>query len=182
MKGLRIQIFYCVLILAGCLPAALLARAGEAPAPVFVEVRLNSPVMPSHLKPGDVLKGEAVENVFSGYRLVIPGGSHVSLRVSGMERRKKESSMQWPWPIRHFISKYRNFPTFSLITVSLPGVGSTKFPVSLVTTYDEIQVAAQGPRAKKSGKNSPTRRLHQRVLDRPPVARRQTLRDRGRDQ
>jgi hypothetical protein len=161
MKCLRIPTFYSILILAGCLPAALLARAGEtsmeAHAPVFVEVRLNSPVMFSHLKPGAVLQGEAVGNVFSGYRLAIPGGSHVSLRVSGMERRKKESGIQWPWPIIHFMSKYRNFPTFSLITVSLPGVGSTNFPVSLVTAYDEIQIAAQGPSAGKSGKDSPTR-------------------------
>lgn len=159
MKCLRIHTFYCILILAGLLPPGLLAQAGDtgrdAHAPVFVEVHLNSPVMFSHLKPGDVLQGKTTGNVFSGYRLVIPTGSHVSLRVSRMERQKKESSIQWPWPIRHFISKYRNFPTFSLITVSLPGVGSINFPVSLATTYNEIQVAAQGRGAKKSGKDSP---------------------------
>jgi hypothetical protein len=157
MKCLRTHAFYCILILAGCLPAAILARTGdtgrEARAPVFVEVRLNSPVRFSHLKPGDVLSGETVRNVFSGYRLMIPTDSHVSLRVSGMERQRKEPSIQLPWPVSHFRSKYRNFPNFDLITVSLPG-GSTSFPVSTVRSYDEIHVLARATNAKKSTKDS----------------------------
>jgi hypothetical protein len=104
------------------------------------------------LKPGDVLQGKAVGNVFSGYRLVIPKGSRVSLRVSRMEPRRKESGVQWPWPIRHFRPKYKKFPTFDLLTLSLPGVGKTRFPVALATAYDQIYVAAQAVNARNPKK------------------------------
>jgi hypothetical protein len=144
----------CVLILACCFPLGLLAQSGnggpKVHAPVFVEVRLDSPVEFSRLKAGDVLRGEATRNVFSGYHVMIPAGSRVSLRVSGMEKRRKESSDKWPWPAEHFRSKNEKFPTFDLLTVSLPGGGNTSFPVSLVTACNIIHVVAQASKTRKS--------------------------------
>ena len=151
MKSLRIHILFSILVLAGCLTALLPARAADnvrddAP-PAFVELQLNSPAPFSRLKPGDVLQGEAVENVFSGYRLMIPKGTLISVRVSGTERRRKESGIHWPWPARYFTSKYRTVPTFDQLTASLSG-GVASFPVSVVTGYDEIHLAAQPTGAK----------------------------------
>lgn len=151
--GLRLRTLSCILILAGCFPPTLLARSGkgahQAQAPVFVEVYLDSAVKFSNLKLGDVLQGETARNVFSGYRLIFPVGSRVTLRVSGIERTRKETNRLWPWPVSHFRRKYKEFPTFDLLTVSLPGV-TASFPVSLVTAYDEIRVAAQSANGGKS--------------------------------
>lgn len=156
--GLRLRTLSCILILAGCFPPALLARSGKgthkAHAPMFVEVYLGSAVKFSSLKPGDVLRGKIARNVFSGYRLILPGGSRVSLRVSGMEQRRKESNSIWPWPASHFRLKYKEFPTIDLLTVSLPG-GAASFPVSLVSAYNEVHVTAQTLNGRKSKKAPP---------------------------
>lgn len=79
MTGLRVHTLLCILLLAGLLPNPLVARPencdSKAHALLFVEVDLNNPVKFSSLKKGDVLRGEAVRNVFSGYHLTIPAGS-----------------------------------------------------------------------------------------------------------
>jgi hypothetical protein len=155
MAGLRFHTLLCILLLAGSLPEALSARpksgGPKAHTLLFVEVHLNSTVKFSHLKTGDVLGGKVVRNAFSGYRLMIPAGTRVSLRVSGMERRRKESSDNWPWPAEHFRSKSEKFPTFDLLTASLPAGGNASFPVSLVTAYDEIHLTAKAVEGGKSG-------------------------------
>jgi len=146
--------------MAGCFPPVLHARSGEgtqkAQAPMFVEMYLDSAVEFSSLKPGDVFRGRIARNVFSGYRLILPGGSRVALRVSGMEQRRKEANSIWPWPASHFGPKYKDFPTFDLLTVSLPG-GAASFPVSLVSAYDEVHVTAQAVNGRKSKESPPAR-------------------------
>jgi hypothetical protein len=158
MKRLKLHTLVCILALAGCFPVAFLARPGnrdqEKQALVFVEVRLNSPVKFSRLKAGDVLRGKAARNVFSGYQVMIPAGSQISLIVSGMEKRRKQASDKWAWPTEYFRKKYEKFPTFDQLTVSLPGGGSASFPVSLVTTYNQIHVAARTFRTGKPGDQS----------------------------
>ncbi len=155
MAGLRFHTLLCILLLAGSLPEALVARpksgGPKAHALLFVEAHLNSPVKFSHLKTGDVLEGEVVRNAFSGYRLMIPAGTRVSLRVTRMERRRKESSDNWPWPAEYFRSKSEKFPTFDLLTASLPAGGIACFPVSLVTAFDEIHLTAKTVEGGYSG-------------------------------
>ena len=155
MAGLRLHTLLCILLLAGSLPEALAARpesgGPKALAPLFVEVRLNTPVKFSHLKTGDVLEGEVVRNAFAGYRLMIPTGARVSLTVSGMERRRKESSDKWPWPAEYFRSKSEKFPTFDLLTASLPAGSKASFPVSFVTDCKVIHLTAKTVKGGKSG-------------------------------
>jgi len=158
MAGLRSHTLLCILFLAGFFPAALVARPEnsrpKARALLFAEVYLSHPVKFSRLKRGDVLRGKVARNVFSGYHLMIPAGSRMSLRVSGMERRRKESSNKWPWPAGYFRSKSEKFPTFDLLTASLPAGGQASFPVSRVTACDEINLTAKPLKGGKSGDRS----------------------------
>ena len=123
-----------------------------AHAPVFVEVQLNAPIKSSRLKAGDTLRGKVIDDVFSGYARLIPGGSQVSMRVDGMERRRKEQNYKLPWPISHFRSKYEEFPKINYLTVSLRGGDTAIYRVSQVAAYDQIHVEAQtGSSGKSSG-------------------------------
>jgi hypothetical protein len=155
MAGLRFHTLLYILLLAGFFPGALVARPEngglKARALLFVEVHLNRPVIFSRLKTGDALRGKVDRNVFSGYHLMIPAGSRVSLRVSGLERRRKESSDAWPWPAEYFRPKHKEFPIFDLLTISLPAGGNASFPVSRVTDYDEIHLTAETVKGSKSG-------------------------------
>ncbi|MGA8184953.1 MAG: hypothetical protein WB819_15075 [Terriglobia bacterium] len=178
MAGLRFHTLLCILLLAGFLPGALIARpengGPEAHALLFVEVHLTNPIKFSRLKTGDVLQGEVARNVFSGYHLMIPVGSRVSLRVSGMKLRRKESSDKWPWPAEHFRSKSEKFPTFDLLTTSLPVGTNASFPVSLVTAYDEIHLTARTAKGGKSGDRSrppSAGEIHDKAGKQPPGSR-----------
>lgn len=158
MAGLRFHVLLCITLLAGFLPGALVARpenvSPKAHTLSFVEVHFNRPVKFSRLKTGDVLRREVARNVFSGYRLMIPAGCQVSLRVSAMERRRRETSDTWPWPAEYFRPKYEEFPTFDLLTASLPAGGNASFPISRVTAYDAIHLTAKTVKGEKSGARS----------------------------
>lgn len=158
MSGLRFHTVLCILLVTGFFPAALIAHpengSPQAHALLFVQMHLNRPVKFTCLKKGDVLRGVVARNVYSGYHLMIPAGTPVSLRVSGMERRRKEWSDKWPWPAEYFRSKSEKFPTFDLLTASLPAGGNTSFPVSSVTAFNEIHLTAKTLKGGKSGDRS----------------------------
>lgn len=140
--GPRIRIFAIILALAFISPLALPAQSGNGSSrtlpPMFAGVRLDAPVNYSKLASGDLLHGAVIRDVFSGYHLLIPRGSRASLRVSGMERRRKEHNDQWPWPVSHFRPKYEKFPAFDQLTVSLPDGRTARFHVSLANDYEEV--------------------------------------------
>jgi hypothetical protein len=160
MTTVRFNALTCILLLAVVSPVGVPAGRQDAGrktyTPAFVEVRFDSPVTFSRLKPGDTLPGEATRNVYSGYRLVFPAGSRITLKVAGMEKQRKEFSDTWPWPAQHFRNKYERLPTFDLLTVSLPGGGNISFPVSMVIAPDRIHVAAQPVNAGKSKDKPPS--------------------------
>ena len=178
MVVLRFHTRLCIVLLSVLLPQALFGRpennTPSAHAPLFVEVHLNSPVKFSRLKTGDVLRGEVARNVFWGYHLMIPTGTQVSLKVSGMERRRKESSNTWPWPAEYFRSKSEKFPTFDLLTASLPAGVSASFPVSRVTAYNEIHLTAKtvkGGKSRDRSKHAPTTENQDNAGNLPPGSR-----------
>lgn len=163
-----------ILILVACLPVILFAGGKEkgrhTPAPAFMDVRLDAPVKFSHLKPGETLEGKVTRNVFSGYRLLVPRGSRVRLKVSGLRRGPKKHNYLWPWPIRYFVPKYEKLPSFKFANVALPDRSEVRLPVSAVPSIDEIHVAAHVKRKIKSNtqnKHSSGESKRARAVKRP---------------
>lgn len=91
-----------------------------------------------------------------------------------MERRRKETSNIWPRPADHFRSKSEKFPTFDLLTVSLPAVGNVSFPLSVVSAYDEIHLKVRTEKGGESGgrpQHPVKRKGQEKTGKRPPESR-----------
>ena len=130
------------LILAMCLPWDLLAGAEPSVrasgAPAFMEIRLDAPANFRHVKTGDRLSGKVVQNVFSGNRLIVPGGSRIALTVASLERRRKGYSAILPWPVRYLHPMHENFPAFDFADVTLPGGENIRLRVSADYAIDKL--------------------------------------------
>lgn len=154
---LNLKIHTLILMMVLCLPVGLLAGGKEnaipTPAPAFMDVRLNAPVKFSHLKPGETLEGNVTRNVFSGYQLMVPRGSHIRLKISGLRRGPKKHNYLWPWPIRYFVGKYEKLPNFKVANVTLPNGNKVRLPISAVSSIDEIHEKARVNRKNKSRAN-----------------------------
>lgn len=166
-----------ILMLGLCLPVGLLAagrgNAGLTPAPAFMDVQLNTPAKFSHLRPGETLEGKVTRNVFSGYRLLVPRGSKVRLRISGLRRGPKKHNYLWPWPIRYFVSRYEKVPNFKAANVTMPDGSQVRLLVTAVSSIDEIHEAAHFKRKAKSGANrhSPRKEKQARAVRQSPGPR-----------
>lgn len=151
---IRVHTLAGILALMICLPLDLYARRGEgnraAPNLAFMKVRLNSLVKFSRLKHGNILRGIVTQNVFSGYRLIVPRNSHVALRVSRMKRAHQKPNNLWPWPIRSFCPKYEYFPTFDFADVALPDGNVIRIHIFAVSAIDEMHVTPHTKARKKS--------------------------------
>lgn len=147
-----------ILILLSCLPVGVLASSRRdrraAPAPAFMDVRLDAPVRFSHLKPGNTLEGKVTQDVFSGYRLMVPHGSQIRLTVSGTKRGPRKHNNLWPWPVRYLRPKYKKLPLFDFADVSLPDGRKMHLPVSDVSVMDPVHVTPQAKPRIKSGEKS----------------------------
>jgi hypothetical protein len=119
---------------------------------LYVKVQLNKPLKLSKLRPGDVIEGGLARDVYSSDRKLFAAGSHVSLVVDHLERRRRTLNDHWPWVVKAFTPRHQNYPVFKTAAVS--GVsGESALQVSLVSISREREVRAQGKK-KKSGQQA----------------------------
>lgn len=151
-----VRTFEGILILIICLPLAFYAKHTQEVAPnlTFVRVRLRSPVKFSRLKPGDMLHGCVIQNAFSGYRVIIPSGSHVDLTVARIRRGAKKPTSLWPWPVRYFLPKYEKLPTFDFVDITLPDGTKVRAHVTIISAIDTTHVDAKTKARLKSVSNT----------------------------
>lgn len=141
-----------ILLLIGWAPLWLHAsprRQAPSTPPAFIKVRLDGPVKFSHLKSGETVQGTVLQEVYSGYRLMIPRGSRIVLVVTGFKRERREHSSLWPWPIPRFLTKYQQAPRFRFANVTLANQTKMRLPVLKVYAIGSTHVTAKkGKRAR----------------------------------
>jgi hypothetical protein len=115
---------------------------------VYVKVQLEKTVKVSASKPGDVIEGKLVQDVYSGDRELFVGGSRVRLTVDELERRRRVPNDHWPWAVKVFTPRHENYPTFQSATVSLPDGKELALRVSLISINGETEIRAQGKTKK----------------------------------
>jgi len=114
---------------------------------LYVKVQLNKPLKLSKLKPGDVIEGNLARDVYSSDRELFPAGSHVSLAVDHMEKRRRIADDHWPGVVKLFTPRHQSYPVFKTATVSAAN-GESALQVSLISISRKREVHAQG---KKKG-------------------------------
>ncbi len=65
-------------------------------ADLYLKMRLDRSLKVSALKPGDVVEGKLLGDVYEQYRQLFPAGSLVRLTVDQLERRRKVPNDHWP--------------------------------------------------------------------------------------
>jgi hypothetical protein len=131
------------------------ARAQDvvtASSSLYVKVQLNHPLKLSKVRPGDVIEGKLARDVYSADRELFAAGSHVSLVVEHLERRRRIPDDHWPWVVKAFTPRHENYPVFKMATVS-GASGESLLHVSLVSISRRREVYAQAKK-KKSGQTS----------------------------
>jgi hypothetical protein len=116
---------------------------------LYLKVQLGSPVKLSKLKPGDVLEGKLVRDVYSADRELFPAGSDVHMAVDHMEKRRRTRNDHWPWVVNAFTPRHENYPVFKAATVAGTN-GDSALQVSLISISRKRDVHAQAKK-KKSG-------------------------------
>lgn len=114
---------------------------------LYVKVQLNKPLKLSKLKPGGMIEGSLARDVYSADRELFPAGSHVSLPVDHMEKRRRARNDHWPWVVNFFTPRHEQFPVFTTGFVSGTN-GQSPLQVSLISINRKREVHAQ---AKKEG-------------------------------
>jgi hypothetical protein len=114
---------------------------------LYLKVKLDQKVKISKLKPGDVLAGTLVRDVYSGERKVLPDGSQVNLPVDRLERRRRIPNDHWPWVIKVFTPRHENFPVFRSAVATPPGGAPMQLQASALTIYHEVEIHSR-PNAK----------------------------------
>lgn len=147
-KGLRTCPSTATLILVACLLAATFADAegdknSVQVSSLTVEAQLDTPVRLSRLKPGSILQGRIMRDVYSGERRVFPAGSRVRLTVGKLERRRREHNDHWPWVVQVFARRHENYPSFQSAEISLPDGASIPVHVSLLSALHVTEVRAR---------------------------------------
>jgi len=116
---------------------------------LYLKAQLDSRVKLSSLKPGEVLEGKLVRDVYSGDHELFLAGSRVCLTVDKLERRRRVPNDHWPWVIKFFTPRHESYPLFQSVVVSLPEGKEVTLQVSLISISNKIEVHAQAT-SKKS--------------------------------
>ena len=119
---------------------------------LYVKVQLDHPVKLSKLKPASVLEGQLARDVYSADHELFPVGSRVQLTVDHVEKRKRDADDHWPWVVKIFTPRHRDYPIFTKATVFDAG-GENNLQVSLVSISRRREIHAQAT-GKKSRKQA----------------------------
>lgn len=134
-----------------CFAADEPPSGAQSPTPansgLYVKVQLNDPLKLSKLKPGDVVEGNLMRDVYFADRELFAAGSHVSLPVDHMEKRRRMRNDHWPWVVNAFTPRHEPYPVFKTATVS-GASGENMLQVSLVSISWKREVHAQAKKKK----------------------------------
>lgn len=132
-------------------PAGGTGQRTVATSSLYLKIRVENAVKVSALKPGDLVAGRLLRNVYSGDHEVFPAGSRVQLTVDKLERVRRVANDHWPWVIKVFTPRHQNSPTFQSGSVTLPSGAEIPLRVSLISIGREKEIHAQA----KPGKPAP---------------------------
>jgi hypothetical protein len=121
---------------------------------LYLKVQVEPKVKAGSLKPGDVVEGSLIRDVYWHDRKVIPAGSHLRLVVDRLEQRKRIPNDHWPWAIEIFAPRHEKYPIFRSAHVVRPDGRTMDLQVSLLSFSREVMVRAE-PRKKKLRPDSP---------------------------
>ncbi len=127
-------------------------RPTSASSSLYIKVQLDHPLKLSKLKAGDVVGGSLARDVYSSDRELFTAGSHVSLAVEHMEKRKRAADDHWPWVVKLFTPRHEAYPVFKTATVA-GSTGESALHVSLISISRKRDVHAQAKK-KKSGQQA----------------------------
>jgi hypothetical protein len=139
-----------------CFAADEPPSGAQSPTPansgLYVKVQLNDPLKLSKLKPGDVVEGNLVRDVYFADRELFPAGSHVRLPVDHMEKRRRIRNDHWPWVVNAFTPRQEPYPVFKTAAVS-GASGENMLQVSLVSISWKREVHAQAKKKKPNAQS-----------------------------
>jgi hypothetical protein len=121
---------------------------------LYLKVKPEQPVKNSALKPGDVLEGKLVQDVFSGDRKILAVGSSIRLTVDKLEWRRRLRNDHWPWLIKVFTPRHERYPTFKSALAVGPEGTEIPLQVSLLSIAREVEVRSPGT-TRNSGEREP---------------------------
>jgi hypothetical protein len=127
---------------------------GRSEFPLFVKVQLDRSVKLSSLKAGESVEGILTRDVYSPENRVYASGSHISLTVSRVERKRKTPSEKWPWIAKILMPHHENFPVFNDAAISMPDGTKSAIQTSLLSSNRMKEVRV--PSSRDGGKKSAT--------------------------
>lgn len=132
-------------------PLAL--SAGERPssplsADLYLKAQIEKPAKISKLKPGDVVEGKLLLDVYSGNEEFFPAGSKIRLTVDRLERRRRIPNDRWPWVIKFFTPRHQNSPTFGSGRVTTNDGKEVTLRVHLLAIGEKFEVRAAAKKAQ----------------------------------
>jgi hypothetical protein len=120
---------------------------------LYMKMQLDGEARISALRPGDVLKGKLVRDVYSGDNQLFSAGSPLLLTVNRLEQRRREPNDHWPWVIKAFTPRHEKYPIFQSAKVKVGGDREVPLQVAFLTIRREVEVS---PPAKMKGRGGQT--------------------------
>lgn len=145
MNLLKCATLLCLLLFAGGMSLAQSSASGPfgPENDLYLKVQLDNKVKLSALKPGDVLQGRLLQQVYAGDREVFAVGSEVRLVVDHLEQRRRTPNDRWPWVVQFFTPRHEKYPVFQSASVSLADKTQVPLRVALVSVGREREVRAK---------------------------------------
>lgn len=127
-------------------------RPTAADSGLYVKVQLAHPVRMTKLKPGEMVEGSLLRDVYSADRKLFPAGTPVRLRVDHLEKRRRAPNDHWPEVVKLFTPRHESFPVFKTATVG-EGESQRSLEVSLISFSRLRDVHAQAKKSKAGQPN-----------------------------
>ena len=146
-----------VLFFFAILPVALHGQnaipfAAAADSFLYIKVQLGPGIKPASLKPGDLVEGKLIRNVYWRDKELLQARSPVRLVVDSLEKRRRAPNDHWPWALKVFAPRHEKYPTFRSAQVLLPDGRTMDLHVALLSITKEVEVRAES--RKKSTKTT----------------------------
>jgi hypothetical protein len=117
-------------------------------ADLYLKAQIEKPAKISKLKPGDVVEGKLLLDVYSGNEEFFSAGSKIRLTVDRLERRRRIPNDRWPWVIKFFTPRHQNSPTFESGRVTTNDGKEVALRVHLLVIGEKFEVRAAAKKAQ----------------------------------
>lgn len=141
--------------------------------PLYVKLKPVQKLKMSALKPGNTVRGNLLQDVYSSDREILAAGSPIRLTVDKMQRRRRIPNDHWPWVIKFFTPRHELYPVFRSATGTLPTGAEIPLQVSLLSIRPETEIRPHDSKASTAnagvvtpeGKSNVARRWHREVVE-----------------